>query len=209
MFLQRRATVMGVLVMRGAAVRAARRPRRRRPPVALRIRPIRRGDAPALQAFVADVSAETRRLRFHGTVGTISDKLAGELSTVDHDGREALVAEVWRWFRWRLIGVSRYAGTSPADAELAIVVHDRWQRRGIGSALLTALAERARAAGFSVLIGEVLAENVAVPRLLDRVLGSLSVQRAGPVISVRCQIQPRPPAHRRPRAAPAGRRRRR
>ena len=46
------------------------------------------------------------------------------------------------------IGLAEYMRLDAFDeAELAIVVVDAWQRRGIGSALATALRDRALAAG--------------------------------------------------------------
>jgi GNAT superfamily N-acetyltransferase len=82
-----------------------------------------------------------------------------------------LVASAPRW-RWdaqvavrdgRMIGWAEFARMSPAAtaAELAVVVVDAWQRRGIGTALVSSLLGRCRAAGVTVLTAEVALSNVA------------------------------------------------
>ncbi|MGH2763303.1 MAG: GNAT family N-acetyltransferase, partial [Thermoleophilaceae bacterium] len=63
----------------------------------------------------------------------------------------------------------------PADrAELAVAVVDAWHRRGVGTALLQRLAERAREEGIRRLSAEILTENR--PMLdLTRALGEVRV----------------------------------
>ena len=58
------------------------------------------------------------------------------------------------------IGVARYAMNPDGEScEFALVVADAWQHRGIGSRLMQALMEAARARGFQTMEGEVLASN--------------------------------------------------
>jgi GNAT superfamily N-acetyltransferase len=56
----------------------------------------------------------------------------------------------------------------PGVAELAIVVDDDLQRLGLGTALVHALADAARARGIGRFIGTALTENVAARRLFLR-----------------------------------------
>jgi ribosomal protein S18 acetylase RimI-like enzyme len=52
-------------------------------------------------------------------------------------------------------------------------------RLGLGTALLTALASRARAAGIVRFTGTVNAENTAIKRLVDNVLGPHETRSVG------------------------------
>jgi GNAT superfamily N-acetyltransferase len=77
----------------------------------------------------------------------------------------------WRCSTRRSSGVGRYdrlgsAGTSDAaDAEVAFVVADAHQGRGIGSILLEHLAAAARERGIKRFVAEVLAENSRMVRV--------------------------------------------
>jgi len=67
------------------------------------------------------------------------------------------------------VAVARY-GMNPdgESCEFAIVVADAWQGKGIATRLLTLLMEAARARGFRLMEGEVLAENVPMLNLVKR-----------------------------------------
>jgi GNAT superfamily N-acetyltransferase len=61
------------------------------------------------------------------------------LTDVDHYDKEALVAPA----RDEIVGHAMYARQEAREAEMAIVVEDRWRSRGIGRLLLSRLAEEA------------------------------------------------------------------
>jgi GNAT superfamily N-acetyltransferase len=69
-----------------------------------------------------------------------------------------------------IIGIAEYARNreSPARAELAVVVVDAWQRQGVGTRLLMALAERARHSGIVTFDCDMLPDNTAALGLLRR-----------------------------------------
>ncbi|GIE84330.1 GNAT family N-acetyltransferase [Actinoplanes regularis] len=67
--------------------------------------------------------------------------------------------------------------------EIAVLVEDAWQRRGLGTALLRRLRAHAERAGFAALVAHVAADDVAMLRTLRR-LGDSSTVRDGTVISV-------------------------
>jgi len=54
------------------------------------------------------------------------------------------------------------------SCEFALVVADAWQRKGIGSRMLSVLMDAARARGIRVMEGQVLAENTAMLSLVRR-----------------------------------------
>ena len=68
-----------------------------------------------------------------------------------------------------VIGVGQY-GIDPRShtAEVALVVRDDYQGKGIGTALLTYLTELAQKAGLMGFTAEVLIENVPMMRLFEK-----------------------------------------
>jgi acetyl coenzyme A synthetase (ADP forming)-like protein len=120
------------------------------------VRPLSPEDADRLVAFHAALSDETVYLRFFSAKPTLSSEEVTRFTHVDHDARVALVAELGE----RLVGVARYDRVPGTDsAEVAFVVSDEQQGRGIGTALLEHLAAAARERGITQFVAEVLAHN--------------------------------------------------
>ncbi len=109
----------------------------------VRLRPIRPDDAPRLQALHARLSRETIYQRFFGATPRLPTPWAHFLAEVDYRRRLALVLEHGPDDDPELIGVGRYEPTAEPDtAEVAFVVEDRWQGKGLGTVLFTALLRR-------------------------------------------------------------------
>ena len=126
------------------------------------LRPIRPDDADGILAFHGRLSERTRYLRYFGPYPRISEKDLRRFTRVDHTARVALVAVLGD----ELIGVGRYDRIgAAADAEVAFVVADAHQGRGIGSILLEHLAAAARERGIQRFVAEVLAENATMIRV--------------------------------------------
>ena len=65
--------------------------------------------------------------------------------------------------------VARFVrGAEAGEAELSVVVIDDWQRRGVASALLTRLVERARESGIDHFVALVLDQNSEAVELAER-----------------------------------------
>jgi acyl-CoA synthetase (NDP forming)/GNAT superfamily N-acetyltransferase len=127
------------------------------------VRPIRPADADAIVALHSRFSVRTRYLRYFSPYPRIPERDLERFVNVDHRDREALVVSSGG----QLIAVGRYdrLGPDADDAEVAFVVEDAHQGRGIGSVLLEHLAEGARATGIRRFVAEVLAENGSMLRV--------------------------------------------
>ncbi len=126
------------------------------------LRPILPSDADALVEFHSHLSARTRYLRYFSAYPRIPDRDLKRFTNVDHHYRVALIAELGG----EIIAVGRYEGTPDTDeAEVAFVVADAHQGRGIGSVLLEHLAAAARECGIRRFHAIVLAENTAMIRV--------------------------------------------
>ena len=137
---------------------------------AVHVRPIVPEDEPRLHEAVAAMSERTVYFRFFSPLKRLPDALAHRLAVVDYHDRFAIVATTHKpTGRERIVGVARYDRVASTDvAETAVAVIDEFQRRGLGSALLTILAKVARDHGIKTFTLIVLPENQQMLGLLRR-----------------------------------------
>ena len=124
---------------------------------AVAIRQARPEDLPALSDFFAGLSAHTRYLRFFGPVrpgAALLRTLAGFADNID-----ALVAVRRGVIVGHAMAVDRMEPRGTRVTDIGLVVHDAWQGRGVGSALMRALVSGAQARGVSTLEMDVLDSN--------------------------------------------------
>ncbi|MFL6164148.1 MAG: GNAT family N-acetyltransferase [Jatrophihabitantaceae bacterium] len=132
----------------------------------LHLRPVTPDDAEALVRFHAGLSVRTRYLRYFSAYPTIPQRDLFRFSHVDHAHRVALAG----WLGGEIIAVGRFDRLMDAEsagrlAEVAFVVADAHQGRGIGSVLLEHLGEIGRELGVARFEAVVLAENQAMLRV--------------------------------------------
>ncbi|STX01726.1 succinyl-CoA synthetase subunit alpha [Kocuria rosea] len=120
------------------------------------LRPISPEDKDALLAFHQSQSENSIYLRFFSYKPTLSARELERFTRVDHRDRVCFVLVLAD----RIIGVGRYDRTDRHDdAEVAFMISDAHQGRGIGSILLEHLAAAARENGIDHFSAEVLPEN--------------------------------------------------
>ncbi|MGH3658691.1 MAG: GNAT family N-acetyltransferase, partial [Micromonosporaceae bacterium] len=145
------------------------------------LRPITPEDADRLRRFHARLSPETIYYRFFAPYPRLSDRDVARFTTVDHDDRVALIATIGQ----EMVAVVRYdrlrredtPDTAPDtanapdtasaaedaergdEAEVAFVVEDTHQGRGLASILLEHIAEAARERRLKRFVADVLPEN--------------------------------------------------
>jgi RimJ/RimL family protein N-acetyltransferase len=134
--------------------------------VRIHTRPIRPGDTKRLQDFHSRLSMDSIVLRFFRYIPMLSDADARRFTHLDYDNRMALVATEGESADERILGVVRYDRVSPDTAEVAFVVADQWQRRGVATAMLLRLAAYARAHGIAHFLAITMAAN-------EKMLGTL------------------------------------
>ncbi|MFE8072583.1 GNAT family N-acetyltransferase [Marinobacteraceae bacterium S3BR75-40.1] len=124
------------------------------------LRTITPADREIEAAFVRKLSAESRYLRFHGTVGELTPRMLDYFTRLNFPESFALIATVSVEGQTEEIAVARYAQYPNSDgAEVAIVVADEWQNCGIGTRMLTEVGNVAREAGIRKLYMNVLPNN--------------------------------------------------
>jgi len=133
------------------------------------IRPILPDDAPRLQEFHGRLSGDTAYQRFFAIVKRLPPDWARVLATVDYRRRLALVVETPGSSEPELIAVGRYDATGEPDTvEVAFVVLDSWQNRGLGTILFDEILRAAAARSYRRFRAYVLSENRRMLDLITR-----------------------------------------
>ena len=152
------------------------------------IRPIRPEDKEALIDGLHGLTPESRYRRFFSLMPELSARQLRYLTEVDHRTHEALVATDPSTGDG--IGVARFirSTTDSRVAEVAVAVVDDWQGRGVGTALLEALAARGREEGVERFTASVLALNRRMLDLLRRLGDTTVVDRAADVVDLQIEL---------------------
>lgn len=132
----------------------------------IHIRPIRLSDEEPLKELFYSLSDESVYHRFLRMVRTMPREFAQKLIKVDYAGQMALVVRARPDPAAPILALGEYERTPRTNlAEVAFMVRDEWQNRGIGTALLNALVRCAKANGIHGFSAEVLAENDRMLRI--------------------------------------------
>jgi GNAT superfamily N-acetyltransferase len=168
----------------------------------LTVRRAQPADLPAVRAMHARCSPDTLHRRYlSGTTGPTDAQLARLLAPARGC---ALVVAAPGAFADRVVAMANLIGEG-LQAELALLVEDGWQRRGIGTALLRRAVSIATESGYEALAVHVQAQNVAMLRTLRRLpepchsetdsgLLTVTVRLAGPASATTPARPPRTPA---------------
>jgi len=135
----------------------------------VRIRPVLPEDENRLVTLYGRLSRDTKYQRFFTVRNRLPPDWAHYFANVDYRRRLALVAE--RDLDWRpeLIGVARYeASDEEGTAEVAMVVQDYWQGKGLGTILLKAILRVGEANGIRRFRAYALADNHRMLAMLSR-----------------------------------------
>ncbi len=133
------------------------------------IRPIRPDDEDKIKEMFYTFSEQTKYLRYHGSLKSLPHNKLQVFCNVDYDTEMALVVVRGQAGHEEILGVGRYM-TNPGkrSAEMAFVVSDNWQRKGIGTHLFKRLVEIGRQAGLVQFNADVLPENSGMLKIFHR-----------------------------------------
>jgi acetyl coenzyme A synthetase (ADP forming)-like protein len=134
----------------------------------LKVRPITHEDKEKLKDLFYRLSPQTRYLRFGYMKTYISDQELDYFTVVDPPDTYAYVALTGEGKEERIVGVGRwFLSPDGKTAEIAFVVEDNIQVRGIGTALLEQLAEAASKYRIKRFIARVLPENTRMLEVFE------------------------------------------
>jgi acetyltransferase len=135
---------------------------------AITLRPIRPEDEPMMVEFHKSLSKESVFQRFFfmdSMDARISHERLLRQCFIDYDKEMALVAEHLdpQTGRREILGVGRLKRQlSLTDGELAVIVIDKYQGRGMGTEIVRRLIDVARREGFQRIIAVILSQNAAM-----------------------------------------------
>jgi GNAT superfamily N-acetyltransferase len=146
------------------------------------------GDGESVGRLFGRLSAESVYRRFFSPIAR-PDQFTSLVLREDAHERAAVAAVE----NGELVGIAQYSRRpGAASADLAIVVADAWQRQGLGTRLVAALAVRARQAGVSKFAVDVQGDNRGIQRLLRRVAPEMRLAFSGGVGEGEFSIEDRP-----------------
>jgi RimJ/RimL family protein N-acetyltransferase len=156
------------------------------------VRAIRPEDKGMLASAFNALSRQSRYQRFLGLKKELGAAELAYFTEVDHRDHEAL---------WAIdpetgegIAVARFVRlrSRPEAAEAAIVVADPWQGRGLGTALLRRLVDRAREEGIHTFTATLLTENRHMLDVFRRIGDVRITARQGPTEDVEVELPAEP-----------------
>jgi len=121
----------------------------------LHIRPVTAEDRPAIDAFLGGLSPDSISFRFFGAINL--DWVAEWATDVDYSDRYALIASTGP--EQTIVGHGAYVRIDQTRAEVAFLISDAWQGRGIATIMLLHLAAAADEHGISAFLASVLPRN--------------------------------------------------
>jgi acetyltransferase len=134
----------------------------------LLIRPIRPDDIELEREFIMGLSDESSFYRFFSVRHEPTLEMVRELCNVDYEKQMAFVAEAKVRGRNVFIGVARIMESTEKRAEMAIVVSDDYQGKGLAAKLMTVLLEFAGDRGFASVYALILPENAPMINLAKK-----------------------------------------
>jgi RimJ/RimL family protein N-acetyltransferase len=125
---------------------------------------LEKSDSALVEKMFRRLSAQSVYWRFFSPVSR-PDLLVRSLQQLDHQDREAVGAVVGG----QLVGIAQYVRrTADTQAQLAIVIVDEWQRQGLGTRMVAALAHRALEEGIESFGVDIQGDNYGALKLFQR-----------------------------------------
>ncbi|MFX0134010.1 MAG: GNAT family N-acetyltransferase [Candidatus Hodarchaeota archaeon] len=131
-------------------------------------RPIKPSDADIWVELYNSLSSNTKYLRFFTNMPTPNQKMIDKYTKIDYINNFAIIAIYNENGKDKMVGVVRY-GLDPPDsnsAELAVVVADKWQGRGLGTQMLIYMLRVMQKRGVKKVKGDVFLRNDKMMQLM-------------------------------------------
>ena len=121
------------------------------------VRPVHAGDAERVRRLFERLSPESIYRRFFTLFPAPPANVVRHLTALDHSDHEALAVLDGQ----EIVALASWDRLAPAaaEAEIAVLVEDGWQHKGLGRALVRMLSGEATRRGITVLKATVLADN--------------------------------------------------
>jgi len=135
----------------------------------VRFRHVRPDDEPFIAEGIRTASRETLLHRFFSPIRSVPPKLLRQMLSIDRAKETCVVGVVTEPETVRIVCGARYVKLKRDTAEIALTVHDNYQRRGLGAFMMKLLARLARSEGIRWFEAEVMASNHKMLKLFKKV----------------------------------------
>jgi len=123
-------------------------------------RPVKPTDEPALSEMLYSLSGRSVRTRYMTHTMTFPHKDVQQLTNVDYQQNLAIVGVVPRVSGEEIVAIAQYfLDPKTQSAEVAFIVQDEWQQKGMGTFLLDYVTQIAKQRGVKRFYAEVLPSN--------------------------------------------------
>jgi len=143
------------------------------------IRPVRAEDAEDLLKMFTTLSPETVYNRFFKLRRPFTIEEVQKMTSINFDEEFALVASPLQASELKIIGDARYYVEDKIRAEVAIVVQDKWQLKGLGTAMLQHLINIGRERNIREFYIYVLSDNAVMIHVAKKLGFRLKSQSYG------------------------------
>jgi acetyltransferase len=132
------------------------------------LRPVRPEDEPLEAELLATASEETLRARFFENRVNIDHTMLVRFTNIDYDREMAIVAELTKGRKKRIIGVGRLmVEPSRSRGEFAVMVHDEFQGQGLGFKLTDLIIGIAQEKGLAEVRGYIDSKNHRMLKVVE------------------------------------------
>jgi acyl-CoA hydrolase/RimJ/RimL family protein N-acetyltransferase len=154
------------------------------------LRPVKMTDEPKLKDFFYSLSKDSMYLRFFSTRKDMPHQRLQDFVAVDYTRKMEILAVVTMKDIETIVGLGQYElNPDTHTAEVALVVLDRYQEKGVGTELLSYLTYLARRQGLLGFTAEVLAENTSMLRLFEKMGFDIQKRREEGVYDMRMEFR--------------------
>lgn len=148
------------------------------------IRPARSDDAERVGIFVRNLSLHTQTLRFFTGLANPSPSMLQTMVTVN-DSRDALLA----LHDGEVVGHAMSFFGPAGNVEIAVVVADEWQGKGLGLRIVQTLARRAAAIGATTVGMDVMGENRKVITMVRKMWPDARMTVSAGTVEITASLQ--------------------
>ncbi|CAD7782819.1 MAG: hypothetical protein KCCBMMGE_01551 [Candidatus Methanoperedenaceae archaeon GB37] len=133
------------------------------------LRPVKLTDEPLLKEFFYSLSDKSLYYRFMSQRKDMPHERLQEFVVIDYTKEMVILAVIKQKGKEKILGVGQYTiDPTTHTAEVALVVRDDYQNRGIGREILSYLTYLAKKQGLLGFTAEVLPENTPMLRLFEK-----------------------------------------
>ncbi|MGB2822414.1 MAG: GNAT family N-acetyltransferase [Phycisphaerae bacterium] len=152
-------------------------------------RPVKPTDEPALSEMLYSLGSQSVHTRYFTHTMTFPHRDVQKLANIDYRNDLAIVGVVPGPAGEDIVAIAQYfLDPKTQSAEVAFIVHDEWQAKGMGSFLLEYIAQIAVQRGIKRFYAKVLPINKAMLAVFHHSRYKVSTEFDGEVFSVVCEL---------------------